>query len=144
MCLITTKNIPEIAQEDIVCYKYYIVEKKDGKEKLISPYRRVSAPNLNEAVNTKLDKIFSPTGFDINDSAYYKIQKGFHSFKYFKHVIQDIETWEDIRTRIEYPNYKVFKCIIPKGTKYYEGMFNEAFSYCSKSIKLIELVKTYI
>lgn len=145
MCLITTKNIPEIAQEDIVCYKYYIVEKKDGKEKLTSPYYGVSAPNLNKTVSTKLDRISSPTGFDIiNDSAYYAVQKGFHSFKYLKHVIQDIETWKDIRTRIEYPNYKVFKCIIPKGTKYYEGIFGEVFSYCSKSIKLIELVKTCI
>ena len=27
MCLITTKDIPEIAQEDIVCYKFYVLHK---------------------------------------------------------------------------------------------------------------------
>ena len=109
MCLITTKNIPKVAQEDIICYKYYIVKKKDGKEKLTSPYYGVPAPNLNKTVSTKLDKISSPTGFDINGSAYYVVRKGFHSFKYLKHVIQDIETWEDIKIRIEYPNYKVLR-----------------------------------
>ena len=134
MCLITTKNIPEIAQEDIVCYKYYIVEKKGGKEKLISPYYRVPAPNLNEVVSTKLDKISLPTGFDIKDSAYYTIREGFHSFKCLKHVIQDIDTW------IKYPNYKIFKCVIPKGTKYYEGKSNESSSYCSESIILKEII----
>ena len=33
----------------------------------------------------------------------------------------------------------IFKCIIPKGSSYYEGRFDRYESYCSNSIKLIEV-----
>lgn len=35
---------------------------------------------------------------------------------------------------------KIFKCIIPKGTKYYEGKFGDFPSYCSESIILKEAI----
>ena len=75
MCLITTKDIPEIAQEDIVCYKLY----KLRDNKLLSPYREVVAPNINEVTNTVLDRacIFSYKGNHVN----YSVSRGFHSYK---------------------------------------------------------------
>ena len=138
MCLITTKNIPEIAQEDIVCYKFYVLHKvKDDinspydKDKYLSPYRGVPAPNINEVANTELDKAYL---CDSNTSNLkYFVMKGFHSYKYLDDLIKELSFWLSYDTMI-------FKCIIPKGTKYYEGTFDGSSSYCSESIILKEAI----
>ena len=66
MCLITTKDIPEIAQEDIVCYKFYVLHKvKDDinlpsydKDGYLSPYQGMPAPTINKVTNTLLDRAY--------------------------------------------------------------------------------------
>ena len=45
------------------------------------------------------------------------ISRGFHSFKYLNDLIKELDFWL-------YSDIKIFKCIIPKGTKYYEGKFD--------------------
>ena len=139
MCLITTKNIPEIAQEDIVCYKFYVVHKvKDDinssshdKDEYLSPYWDMRAPNINEVANTELDKAYL---CDSNTSNLnYFVRKGFHSYKYLDDLIEELYFWQPC-------DAKIFKCIIPKGTKYYEGEFDDSTSYCSESIILKEIV----
>ena len=127
MCLITTKNIPEIAQEDIVCYKFY----KLRENKLFSPYKEVLAPNINEVANTVLDRGYLARAKDNNLA--YMVNRGFHSFKYLESLIKELVFW-----RLSY--VRIFKCIIPKGTKYYEGTFDGSSSYCSKSIILKETI----
>lgn len=121
MCLITTKNIPEIAQEDIVCYKFY----KLRENKLFSPYQDVLAPNINEVANTELGKVHL---YDSNI-----VMKGFHSYKYLDDLIRELYFWQSY-------DITIFKCIIPKGAKYYEGKFGESPSYCSESIILKEII----
>ena len=125
MCLITTKNIPEIAQEDIVCYKFY--ELYDNG-KLFSPYQGSHAPAINKVTNTLLDRAYLS-----NYRAAYMVSRGFHSFKYINDLIKELDFWL-------YSDIKIFKCIIPKGTKYYEGKFNNSPSYCSESIILKEII----
>ena len=127
MCLITTKDIPEIAQEDIVCYKLY----KLRDNKLLSPYREVVAPNINEVTNTVLGKARFP--YYLDNSVKYLVNKGFHSFKYIDDLIKELHFWQSY-------DIKIFKCIIPKGTKYYEGKFVGESSYCSESIILKEII----
>ena len=124
MCLITTKNIPEIAQEDIVCYKIYILI---GDE-LLSPYQGSPAPTINKVTNTLLDRAYLS-----NYRAAYMISKGFHSFKYLDDLIKELDFWLSF-------DIEIFRCIIPKGTKYYEGKFNNSPSYCSESIILKEII----
>ena len=124
MCLITTKNIPEIAQEDIVCYKIYILI---GDE-LLSPYQGSPAPTINKVTNTLLDRAYLS-----NYRAAYMISKGFHSFKYLDDLIEELDFWLSF-------DIKIIKCIIPKGTKYYEGKFGDFPSYCSESIILKETI----
>ena len=131
MCLITTKNIPKIAQEDIVCYKYYRFKKKDGKSELFSPYYKAPVPNLNEIVSTELDELPEPT--DPSKDLYCIINKGFHSFKYLDDLTKELYFWPLF-------DVKIFKCIIPKGTKYYEGNYIDLPSYCSESIILKETI----
>ena len=127
MCLITTKNIPEIAQEDIVCYKFY----KLRENKLFSPYKEVLAPNINEVANTVLDRGYLARAKDNNLA--YMVNRGFHSFKYLEGLINELAFWQ-----LSY--IRIFKCIIPKGTRYYEGNFTDLPSYCSESIILKEAI----
>ena len=131
MCLITTKNIPEIAQEDIVCYKFYILIMEGDinydKNGLLSPYQGSLAPTINKVTNTLLDKAYLKYG------AAYMINRGFHSFKYIDDLTKESYFWQSSY------NIKIFKCIIPKGTKYYEGKFHDFPSYCSESIILKEI-----
>ena len=131
MCLITTKDIPEIAQEDIVCYKLY----KLRDNKLLSPYREVVAPNINEVTNTVLDRacVFSYKGNHVN----YSVSRGFHSYKNISNSKEELRFWIHF---LAYSNVRIFKCIIPKGTKYYEGKFGDLPSYCSESIILKEII----
>ena len=131
MCLITTKSIPEIAQENVICYKFY----KLMENKLFSPYQGVLAPNINEVVNTVLGRAYLHRYR--GKSPIYSINRGFHSFKYFEELIGELHFWKcsDIR---------IFKCIIPQGTKYYKGKFHNFPSYCSESIKLIKLIRVCV
>ena len=131
MCLITTKNIPEIAQKDIVCYKFYILHKvyppyEDAV--LLSPYQDSPAPTINKVTNTLLDRAYLS-----NYRATYIISRGFHSFKYLDDLINELDFWQSF-------DIKIFRCIIPKGTKYYEGKFGDFPSYCSQSIILKETI----
>ena len=132
MCLITTKNIPEIAQEDIVCYKFYILIMEGDinydKNGLLSPYQGSLAPTINKVTNTLLDRAYLS-----KYTAVYMVGRGFHSFKYLDDLIEELDFWLSF-------DIKIFKCIIPKGTKYYEGKFGDFPSYCSESIILKETI----
>ena len=136
MCLITTKNIPEIAQEDIICYKFYVLHKvKDDinlpsydKDGYLSPYQGMPAPAINEVTNTLLDRAYLS-----KYTAVYMVGRGFHSFKYLDDLINELDFWQS-------SDIEIFKCIIPKGTKYYEGTFDGRPSYCSESIILKETI----
>ena len=136
MCLITTKNIPEIAQEDIVCYKFYVLHKvKDDinlpsydKDGYLSPYQGMPAPTINKVTNTLLDRAYLS-----KYTAVYMVGRGFHSFKYLDDLIEELDFWLSF-------DIKIFKCIIPKGTKYYEGRYTVDSSYCSESIILKEII----
>ena len=99
MCLITDWKIPHIAEEDIICYKVY----EDSWNGYASPYIGSPIPKFNKI--THVDCFQERIA---NNQCYY----GFHSFKNRKdnRVIPMI----DFSTR-------VFECVIPKGTKYYEG-----------------------
>ena len=125
MCLLFAK-IKETT-EDIICYKVYI----SFDNKLRSPYMRFPAPNMNEVANTVLDRGYLGRAKDNNLA--YMVNRGFHSFKYIDDLTKELYFWQS-------SDVKIFKCIIPKGTKYYEGKFDESSSYCSESIILKETI----
>lgn len=99
MCLITDWKTPHIAEEDIICYKVY----EDSWNGYTSPYMESPIPKFNKI--THVDCFQERVA---NNQCYY----GFHSFKNRKdnRVIPAIIF-----------STRVFECIIPKGTKYYEG-----------------------
>ena len=136
MCLYTKQTEPEIAKEDIVCYKYYGVLKECGRTKLMSPYRGAPAPDLNEVAHTDLDE--TSKVFCRGNTNYNIVDKGFHSFKNFDDIKEELTYIGEMADII------VFKCIIPKGSKFYLGIFKYFLSYCSDQIKLINTVELSI
>ena len=154
MCLESMSRIPSRAREDIVCYKIYVskyqmsaspvtsdIYKKISEEgiKLYSPFRIYPIPNSNTLLSTELDTL---ENIDLNHTTdkteYYSIIRGFHSFK----------DYEGAKNMLKYflaMGYVgiIKKCIIPRNTKYYEGVFrhfNIYDSYCSESIILKETI----
>lgn len=133
MCLYTKQTEPKIAEEDIICYKFY----RRYNEILISPYQGFMAPEIGIVANTELGKSYRSTdnGSYIHSFLGFKrVDKGFHSFKTLEEIKHEVNGyWNNL-------GLVIFKCIIPRGSSYYKGIFGDRYeSYCSNSIKLIEI-----
>ena len=131
MCLYTKQTKPKIAEEDIICYKFYIRD----NEILFSPYQGFRAPEIGIVANTELGKSYRPTdngSYIHNFLGFKRVDKGFHSFKILEEIKHKINGYRNL-------DLVIFKCIIPRGSSYYEGRFDIYKSYCSNSIKLIEI-----
>lgn len=129
MCLYTKQTKPKIAEEDIICYKFYI---RYIGGLTVSPYIGIIAPKIGAITNTELGKPYRPD----NNHTYYgfkRVYEGFHSFKILEDVKSVVNKWKSKF------NLVIFKCIIPKGSLYYLGKFNKYESYCSDKINLIEV-----
>ena len=120
MCLICA-GIKETI-DDIICYKVYV----SFEGKLVSPYMRSPMPNMNEVTKTRLGEPYS----SINC-----VDKGFHSFA----TLEDAINEGKYLARQDDCNPIIVRCIIPKDSKCYVGSFWGRTSYCSNSIKLIEI-----
>lgn len=121
MCLYTKQTKPKIAEEDIICYKFYI---RLFGGLIVSPYIGIIAPKIGAITNTELGKPYGPKK---------RVDEGFHSFKILEDVKSVINKWKSKFDLV------IFKCIIPKGSLYYLGKFNKYESYCSDKINLIEV-----
>ena len=117
MCLICA-GIKETI-DDIICYKVYV----SFEGKLVSPYMRFPIPNINEITKTRLGKPYGSRSY---------VDEGFHSFATLKDAINRAKYWYGY-------NPIIVRCIIPKDSKCYVGSFWGRTSYCSDSIKLIEI-----
>ena len=123
MCLISNFDHPSIADRDLTCYKVYVFINDQYK----SPYQKADMPKIGELATTSLQ-----------ESGTYLVEKGFHSFV----SILDASNEAFSTTYIYKHKSYVFKCTIPKDTKYYEGRFNSIPSYCSESIIIEEILDT--
>lgn len=109
----------KIATKDIVCYKGLI--KKDNI--YYTPYQNC----IIEIGNTYKSNIIKE-GNEINI--------GLHSFV----TIEDLKPWSvrGMGTWGKLMGY--IKCIIPKGSKYYIGIFGKYNSYVSDTLQYIEII----
>ena len=121
MCLISNFDYPSVEERDLTCYKVYMLINNQYK----SPYQKADMPKIGELATTSLEKPGS-----------YLIEKGFHSFI---SLIDAVDEANLLTTAYRYETY-IFKCTIPKDTKYYKGRFNCTPSYCSESIIVEESV----
>lgn len=130
MCLYIEENQqPEIAIEDITCYKV-ILENFDryciNTNKLYTYYQKAKII-IGGTYKSK---------FTINSLG--EIERGLHSFT----TLEIAEKFISVRLLI--CKSHIVKCIIPKGSKYYLGRFYvDNDSYASNRLKYVEIVETY-
>jgi hypothetical protein len=136
MCLIKNKkyhpfNRPLIAEEDIVCYKQLSV---NCQNKIITPYKRVLVP-IKCIQKNKRKRI--PFKAEILN----KFRFIWRHVLGFSNIVTDgfIHTFS-LSTPYRDLFYcdRVFKCIIPKGTKYFIG---DDYDYASEQIIFVEQLK---
>lgn len=104
-----------IARRDIICYKLLYKTKED----LITPYQHLKVDTSLPLIADFLDAAKETQGF-------YMAVHGIHTYK-----DQDILSLYSV-------NYILYKCIIPKGTKYYISY--DKTEYCSERIHFIKQV----
>jgi hypothetical protein len=130
MCLIKNKkhhpfNHPLIAKEDIICYKVLSPSSK--------PYH-FSTPIIGDEINTIIHMELQIP---------YKAKKPSSISFFIGHVLGVSNTVTEgfIHTfSVCYPHsaYALFKCVIPKGTKYFVGKDGD---YASEQIIFVEQLK---
>jgi len=130
------KMVRQIAKEDIVCYKIVI---EDGNN-LYTLYQRMEV-ELGKHYKDK----YKITQFYNCWHNVWKIEEGgFHSYrnKKWAEVIFRCST-TDWFSQLLHKNLKLVECIIPKGTAYYEGYFDNDINeetYVSKEIVYKQII----
>ena len=157
MCLnlnITEKSNLRYATKDKVCYKVLRIQNNNNEKTLHAPYYVEFEYELNKKYNTEL----KPCGYSIHTKdtpgLYYilnfKLAQAINqyydrirTFRYITCGFHTINSFEDAdRLKRDFEGdcfrrkYKVFECIIPKGSWYYEG-FDDSFNYGFVSDSLI-------
>lgn len=126
MCLYAKNNVtkPSVAEKDIKCYKFFL-ELEDGS--LETPYmlKRVFDRSMHE------DKFqMNPGRID------YEIEVGIHSYNDRRVTCLHAEA---LYLGL-HQHFVVKECVIPKGTYFWEGIYND---YCSKDLIIKDTVDTF-
>lgn len=119
MCLRTKQRKPQIATEDIICYK--IIHKD-----MTSLFHKEFKWELGKVYHTEMTTTLSSFFMNI------MVEQGFHSYSTLK------ATREGYYSSSE-PCIAV-KCIIPKGSEYYTGSHGIRDGYTSERIILNEII----
>lgn len=124
MCLITNNKIQK-AKHDMVCWK--VVLKK--RSRYYAPYQKFCYPKKQcEHVELKPNTIGIP--------GYFRIEEGYHSFTNIEDVRDEL-AWHNCRSDTKV--FVIMECIIPKGSDYVLGDFeNSNDAYVSSSIKIVK------
>lgn len=127
MCLVTRLVKAIKASKDIICYKVYMPS--GVNDTFVSPYQGYKMPRLGKRVQTEFNNKVDITSRLYSGESY--IELGFHSYK----NLEDIETLQGVI---------IAECTIPKGTKYYKGLYGTKESYCSECIILNKVIDGYV
>ena len=137
MCLFTKSKYPLIAEEDIVCYKTVRFDWDRGSGHFMTPFQHTPIPD--DVITGKCAFKASRTKSEV------LLEKGYGHFSCSGLVVDYgyIHTWKDEKTARKVHTGPIFKCIIPKGTIYYDGYFNGWIGYesmCAEEIKFVERI----
>ncbi len=136
MCLVLNKNSKElIAETDIVCYKAAYRSFKVGWDYFTTPFQRDYVVKLCNTYNSNID-FGTEYGKRLKNHkrvSKQTIERGLHSYKTRYACIKYNEGNDKI---------SLIKCIIPKGSTYWVGKFQNYDGYASTAIKYLEVFKT--
>lgn len=127
MCLWTNQKVAKTSNRAIVCYKIML---KYGST-VVSPYYASLVPE--ETLNGGLYIARGPEYIEA-DGKNYSVGGG------FIHAYNNIDTAKNQLLRNFNCYARLYKCVIPAGTRYFESLpgFNEI---CAKEIRFVEEVK---
>ena len=151
MCLYSKNNLPKVSKQDVVCYK--VLKKnvsfdRDVPEmviKISTPYENF--PIGNNTINGKIE--FCATGKKkVSDS----IEHSGYKYEVGGGYIHTCKTKKDAQSIVEHlrwfildSNILVYKCVIPAGTRYFEGATNpekaNTRGYASEQIRFVKEIK---
>ena len=133
MCLITKQSKSKIASEDITCYKVLLKLENEINDTVfyISPVRYFTYFSNRTDLDNKVFKaekaywLENYPGDDLkqtyidNEPVSYELNSGFfHMYKDYDSAVKAVK----IIVPREKESYAVFECVIPKGSRYYEGV----------------------
>lgn len=124
MCLFINQLEPKIADKDIICYKIVKKSKVKGVYKSgIQRFEYIIRQLYTNHINIKYINIYIKEYYNI-----FTIGVGmFHSYANY------------LPTKLALSSdYITLKCIIPKGSYYFEGYLNNLSLYASSQIKILE------
>ena len=135
MCLTTTQTDWLIAKKDIKCYK--ILERchnsYNGRTYYKTPYTNVE---VSDSI-LKGEEMFKAEGTPAFRDHYYGC--GIYLHQIDKGAIHAYKTMNRANDYASYNCFRVvFKCVIPKGTKYAVGMYDDI---CAEQIKFVKKLK---
>lgn len=120
MCLTIKQNAKErIAKRDIIVYKW--LEEDEILKSLRTPYR-LQPIKIDKTYESDLLLLFNNNIITV----------GLHSFERKMDAVKDI-----MMTAFGF-NPIIVRCIIPKGSKYYKGVFYNKIACASNSIKYVK------
>ena len=137
MCLVAKNNhCFRYAKKDIVCYKVLRVIYQNVFNHIeflhyVTPFRLITIPD--NVINGNVPYVALGKCATLRDLDECLIDRGYvHTFAEYP------QAW-----MANHPvGHAVFKCIIPKGTRYAKGIFADGFvSYASKKIVFVEKVE---
>ena len=129
MCIRVKNIFPKKAKTDIVCYKFL-------KDDMTSPFVEFQYDLgeykasglfvlLKSIINSIVDKLF------FTKKAYYDYSIGLiHTYK--------LPALHFVDLQLNHLHKRLFKCVIPKGTYYYES--DNSIEYASRKLKIIKEV----
>ena len=159
MCLnlnVTEKSNLRYATEDKVCYKVLKIQNFNNKETLHAPYYVEFEYELNKKYNTEMnpcgDTIRTKGILGLYSNLNFKIARAINQYydrietvRFITcgfHTVKTLKGADYLRTDLQNDSfrrkYRIFECVIPKGSWYYVGfddLFNEGFVSDSLIIK---------
>ena len=133
MCLVTKQSKSKIASKDITCYKVLLKLENEISNTVfyVSPVRHFTYFSNRTDLNNKVFKaekaywLENYPGDDLkqtyidNEPVSYELNSGFfHMYKDYDSAVKAVKRL----VPREKESYAVFECVIPKGSRYYEGV----------------------
>ena len=153
MCLITKQSDAKIASKDITCYKVLLKLENEINNTIfyVSPFWHFTYFSNRTDLDNKVFKAektyglesvhgddLKPTYID-NEPVSYELNSGFfHMYKDYDSAVKAIKRL----VPREKESYAVFECVIPKGSRYYEG-FTSIYllpSIASDKLKIVKQI----
>ena len=128
MCLLSLSDNPKVADKDIVCYKFL---DRLGPFRYMTPIREVKLWKF-----PYLKKIFVAKGTE--EAERDPLQRRYVVGEGFIHTFAKMS---DEYSRRGLHDVVLFRCIIPKGTKYFKSM--DGSEYASREIVILNKVATW-